>query len=160
MLKSLETLIGSALALGALLLFLSGMVSRYFSLGLGGGWVAEVTIYLVVWGVLLSAAGCVAEREHIRADFFLRLAGDRFRHFADIAAAVAGLAFCMAMVWFGWKVVAFALAWDERGLSYLQIPMAWFYAALPVSMAFCSLRYLIELASVLRRRGGHPPYET
>ena len=30
-------LVGSVLVLGALLLFLSGMVSRYFSLGLGGG---------------------------------------------------------------------------------------------------------------------------
>ena len=159
MLKSLESLVGSVLVLGALLLFLSGMVSRYFSLGLGGGWIAEVTIYLVAWGLLLSAAGCVAEQEHVRADFFLRMTGEGFRRIADLLASMAGLAFCLALGWFGWQVVDFALAWDERGPSYLQIPMAWFYAALPVSMAFCSLRYLIELIALLRGRHAPPAHE-
>ena len=159
MLKSLESFVGGALVLGALLLFLSGMVSRYFSLGLGGGWIAEVTIYLVAWGLLLSAAGCVAEQEHVRADFFLRMTGEGFRRIADLLASMAGLAFCLTLGWFGWQVVDFALAWDERGPSYLQIPMAWFYAALPVSMAFCSLRYLIELIAMLRGRHIPPAHE-
>jgi len=126
---------------------------------LGGGWISEVTIYLVAWGLLLSAAGCVAEQEHVRADFFLRMAGKRFRRIADFLASAAGLAFCLALAWFGWKVVTFALAWDERGPSYLQLPMAWFYAALPVSMAFCSLRYLVELTSMIRGRHGPPDHE-
>ena len=69
---------------------------------------------------------------------------------SNILASFAGLAFCLALTWFGYKVVAFALAWDERGPSFLQIPTAWFYAALPVSMAACSLRYLIELVGLIR----------
>lgn len=148
--RTVESAIGSTITLAALVLFLWGMVARYFSLPFGGGWVSEVAIYLVAWGLLLSAAGCVAEREHVRADFLLRMAGPRFRWLADLLAAAAGLAFCLALTWFGWKVVEFALAWDERGRSYLQIPMAWYYAALPVSMAACSLRYLIELITILR----------
>ncbi len=149
--RPIEGPIGSAIALMALLLFLSGMVARYFSLPFGGAWISEVTIYLIAWGLLLSAAGCVAEREHVRADFFLRLTGPRFRRIADLLASIAGLAFCLAMAWYGYQVVEFALAWDERGPSYLQIPMAWYYAALPVSMAACSLRYVIELVVILRR---------
>lgn len=148
--KSLESLAGSAVILAALLLFLSGMVARFFSLSFSGGWITEVTIYLVAWGLLLSAASCVAERDHVRADFFLRLFGPRLRRSAEILAAAAGFAFCLALGWFGWKVVVFALAWDERGPSYLQLPMAWFYAALPVSMVACSLRYLIELFGLIR----------
>ena len=154
MLRSIESLIGSILALMALLLFLTGMVSRHYSLGLGGGWINEVTIYLVSWGLLLSAAGCVAEREHVRTDFFLRMVGPKFRYLADLLAALAGLIFCLALAWYGWQVVQFALAWDERGPSYLQIPMAWYYAALPVSLGLCSLRYLFELVSHLRAGEG------
>lgn len=63
---------------------------------------------------------------------------------------MAGLAFCVLLAWFGWKVVQFALAWDERGPSFLQIPTAWFYAALPVSMLACSIRYCLEIVSLLR----------
>ncbi|WP_112324345.1 TRAP transporter small permease [Oceanibium sediminis] len=150
--KSVEGYIGSVLALCALVLFLLGMVLRLISHPWSGGWIQEITIYLVAWALLISAAACVANGEQIRADFFLRLTGPRFVHVANILASLAGLAFCVALTWFGYKVVAFALAWDERGPSFLQIPTAWFYAALPVSMAACSLRYLIELIALIRQR--------
>lgn len=154
--KAVESYIGNAFVLGALLLFLYGMLARTFSLPLSGGWIGEVTIYLVVWGLLLSAAGCVARGEHVRADFFLRAAGSRFRRRADVLAAAAGLAFCLALAWFSWEVVLFALAWDERGPSYLQIPTAWYYAAMPLSMAACSIRYLIALIALLSGAAGRP----
>lgn len=148
--NSPESLFGGLLALVAVLLFVSGMILRFVSSPLSGGWITELTIYLTAWALLVSAAGGVAEREHIRVDFFLRMAGPRLRHAADILASVAGLAFCVLLAWFGWKVVQFALAWDERGPSFLQIPTAWFYAALPVSMLACSIRYCLEIVSLLR----------
>ena len=148
--RNLESYIGSLLVLSALLLFLSGMVFRLTSSPLSGGWIAEVSIYLVAWGLLMSAAGCVASGEHVRADFFLQKVGAGTRHAADILAAAAGLAFCLTLAWFGFKVVEFAFAWDERGPSFLQLPTGYYYAALPVSMALCSLRYLILLVSLLR----------
>ncbi len=147
--KTLESLFGAALVLSGLLLFLSGMVLRWLSSPYSGAWVEEVTIYLVVWGMLMSAASSVASNEHVRADFFLRLVGSRARHAADVLATLAGLAFCAGLAWFGWQVVAFALDWDERGPSMLQIPTAFYYAALPVSMALCSLRYAARLAKLL-----------
>ena len=108
--RNIESYIGSLLVLGALMLFLSGMVFRLLSLPLSGGWVAEVSIYMVAWGLLMSAAGCVASGEHVRADFFLQKVSPEKRHLADILAAAAGLAFCLALAWFGYKVVAFAFA--------------------------------------------------
>ena len=152
MLKNFESYIGSLLVLAALLLFLSGMVFRLISSPLSGGWIGEVSIYMVAWGLLMSAAGCVAQGEHVRADFFLTMTGAKTRHLADILAAAAGLAFCVALAWFGYKVVVFAFAWDERGPSFLQIPTGYYYAALPVSMAMCSVRYLILLIALLRGR--------
>lgn len=157
MLKNIESLLGAILVLAALLLFLSGMVLRYAAPTTGVGWIGEVTIYLVAWGVLLSAAGCVAHREHVRADFFIRMTGPAVRRWADSLGALAGLVFCAALAWFGYEVVAFSLMLDERGPSVLQIPMAYFYAALPVSMLACAIRYLIDLARHLT--GSHPPLE-
>ena len=150
MIKSIESIVGATLLILSLLVFLAGMILRLAGFSVGG-WIEEVTIYLVIWGLLLSAASCVAHAEHIRADFFLRLAGERFHHFADILASIAGLIFCLAMAWFGWQVVEFALAWDERGPSYLQIPTAWYYGALPVSMALCSIRYFMSLMSMIKK---------
>ena len=151
--KSIEAWVGSALLLSALLLFLSGMVFRGLSIDVSGDAITEVSIYLVVWGLLLSAAGCVAHREHIRADFFLRLTGQKLRAVAEVLASLSGLVFCAALTWYGWKVTEFAIAWDERSLSYLQLPMAWYYLALPISMAACTLRYMLELLSLARNGG-------
>ena len=114
MLKSIESIVGATLLILSLIVFLSGMVLRLAGFSVGG-WIEEVTIYLVVWGLLLAAASCVTYGEHVRADFFLRLIGERFRYFADILASVSGFLFCIIMAWFGWLVVEFALAWDERG---------------------------------------------
>jgi len=159
MAKNLESYLGSILVLAALGLFLSGMVLRLISSPLSGGWIAEVAVYLVAWGLLMSTAGCVANGDHVRADFFLRFAGPRTRHRADILAAATGMAFCLTLAWFGYKVVAFAFAWDERGPSILQIPTGYYYAALPVSMALCSLRYMVLLAALLRGRPAAPSGE-
>ena len=155
MFKSIESYVGGIIVLMALLLFLSGMVFRLTSSALSGGWVSEISIYMVTWGLLVSAAGCVAENEHIRADFFLRMTSPKLHYLADIFAALAGLIFCIVLAWFGFKVVEFAFAWDERGPSYIQIPTGYYYAALPVSMALCSIRYFILLAYLVR--GGLPP---
>lgn len=150
MIKTVESLVGAALVLTALFLFLGGMLLRWLGSPYGGGWIEEITIYLVAWGLLLSAASAVATNDHVRADFFLRMIGKRAHHVADLLAALAGMLFCFAMAWFGWEVVEFSLRWDERGPSILQIPTAYYYAALPVSMALCALRYLMKIIGYLR----------
>ena len=155
MLKSIESNVGGALILAALLLFLSGMVLRLISSPLSRGWIVEVSIYLAAWGLLLSAAGCVSEREHISADFFLKMTSVRTQHFAEILSAFTALIFCLSLAWFGTKVVQFAFAWDERGPSFLQIPTGYYYAALPVSMFLCSLRYFMLLTSLFKE-GNEP----
>lgn len=151
LLGNFEALLGAGLLLAALLLFLSGMGLRLTGSQYGGAWVEEVTIYLVVWSVLLATASVVAQNEHVRVDFFLGLVGPGLRNVSEVLAAAAGLAFCATLAWFGWKVVEFSLMLDERGLTILQIPTAWYYAALPASMALCSIRYVFALLTAVRR---------
>ena len=155
MFKSIESYVGGVLVLLALLLFLSGMLFRLTSSTLSGDWVSEISIYMVAWGLLVSAAGCVAESEHIRADFFLQMTSKKIHYLADVFAVITGLVFCAILAFFGLKVVEFAFAWDERGPSYMQIPTGYYYAALPVSMALCSIRYFLLLVYLVR--GGLPP---
>ena len=150
-LKTIESIGAAALILAALVLFLFGMVTRWLDTSIAGGWVEEVTIYLVTWASLLAAASAVALNEHIRADFFLRLIGPDLRYAADILASLTGLVYCVIMTWLGYLVVEFAIAWDERGSTILQIPRAYFYSALPVSLGFCALRYVLQITELVQR---------
>jgi len=153
-LRSPESAIAAVLGIVALLLFLTGMVLRLVAPGTVGGWIEEVTIYLIVWALLLAAAGCVREGEHVRADFFVRHLPPGGRKAADLMAVIAGLLFSAALAWFGWLVVDFAVMLDERGPSVIQFPKAYYYAALPVSMAVMALRYVVETVRILRSPAG------
>ncbi len=150
---TIESVFGAVLLLAALVLFLTGSGFRLIGISAGGGWIEEVTVYLVVWGVLLAASSVVAHNENVRVDIFLRLMGPRMRRRADILASLSGAAFCLVLAWFGWKVAEFSVLLDERGPSFLQIPMVWYYAALPVSMLLCGCRYVVELTTILRSDG-------
>ena len=145
LLRNFESSLASALLLAALMLFLGGMTARIAGFPVRGGWVVELTVYLVVWSLFVATAACVVHRDHVRADFFVLRMGPKWRHLAEIAAAAAGLAFCLMLAVTGWMTVEFALMLDERGPSAMQFRKAWYYLALPVSMALCSVRYAFVL---------------
>ncbi|MEM7047406.1 MAG: TRAP transporter small permease [Pseudomonadota bacterium] len=147
-----ESVLASLLILAGLVLFLVGMVMRALTPQIPSGWTGEITIYLVVWGLLVAACDCVARREHIRVDLIVRLVGPRWRRHIDLFSAVCGLIFSILLCIFGWQVVGFALRMDERSLTMLQTPQYLYYAALPCSLALASVRYLLDITQRLRAR--------
>lgn len=133
--------------LGGVALALSGfeIVTRYFAPQYAPDWGEEIIVYVVMWGIFLAGSSLVAENRHVRADIILRLMGTRGQRAAELFNAVLGLAFTAMLAWFGWQVVEFAILLDERSISSLKFPIAWYYLSLPVAMALMSLRYVIRL---------------
>jgi TRAP-type C4-dicarboxylate transport system permease small subunit len=160
--KPFETWLAAILAIGALLLFLSGSLLRTLAPSLIGGWVEEITIYLIGWALLLAAAGGVQTSHHVRTTFLVVHLPTSWQHAADILGYLASMVFSGLLVWMGWLVVDFALLLDERGPSILQIPKVYYYASLPIAMALMCLRYGLGLYRMIRFSdyqnddGGHP----
>lgn len=140
-------------ALGGIALVLSGfeIVTRYFVPAYAPDWGEEIIVYVVIWGIFLAGSGLVAENRHVRADIVVRLLPLAGQRAAEIFNALLGLAFTALLTWLGWEVVEFALLLDERSISSLKFPIAWYYASLPVAMALMTVRYVVRLWELLFR---------
>lgn len=140
-------------ALGGVALVLSGfeIVTRYFAPSYAPDWGEEIIVYVVIWGIFLAGSSLVAENRHVRADLALRMLGVGGQRAAELFNVSLGLAFTLMLAWFGWEVVEFALLLDERSISSLKFPIAWYYLCLPVAMTLMSVRYLVRLWELLLR---------
>lgn len=147
-----ESLVAALLAAIALVVFLYGMVARFAFPQLAPDWVLEVTIFLLVWAMLLSGSALAANGRHVRADLIV----SRFPRHVQLVLEAAGMlvatAFCAVLVASGIEVVQFAIDFDERTLNSLRIPMSYYYASVPVAFTLIALRFLMRFRTLLVTR--------
>lgn len=147
-----ESLVAALLAAVALVVFLYGMVARFAFPQLAPDWVLEVTIFLLVWAMLLSGSALAANGRHVRADLIV----SRFPRPVQLVLEAAGMLvatiFCAVLVASGVEVVQFAIDFDERTLNSLRIPMSYYYASVPVAFTLIALRFLMRFRDLLVTR--------
>ncbi len=148
-----EKFLVAMIAIAALAVFMYGMLARFLFPQLAPDWAAEITIFLVIWAVMLSASTLAGEHRHVRADLIIRLLPRASRIAAETFNLLISIVFCAAMVWSGYLVVDFALLLDERSLNTLRIPIVYYYACLPIAMALMTVRYALRLVELVRTKG-------
>lgn len=141
------------IAIAALVVFMYGMLARFLLPQLAPDWAGEVTIFLVIWAVMLSASTLAGQHRHVRADLIIRLLPRPSRVSAEVFNLLVSIAFCVAMTWSGYLVVDFAILLDERSASTLRIPIVYYYACLPLAMGLMSIRYTLRLVELVRSKG-------
>lgn len=153
---ALDRLIGwiAAAALGicfALLAF--SVFSRYVVPSLQPQWVFEVSVFLLVWAILLGVARIEKRAGHIRVDFLISRLGPRARIASQLLALVTGLAVSILFIYSGWIVVQDSLRWEE--MTEQGLPLWIFYAALSTSFAVHTL-FIIDRIILLVTTGSEP----
>jgi C4-dicarboxylate transporter DctQ subunit len=147
-----QALVGM-LGMVALALALWQVVSRYFFPRNSISYAEEVIVYLLIWAIMIVSSQLVRTDGHVRPDLVLHFASARVKRWMEIFNSSAGVVFCAALTWYGWRVVGTALAIDEHSATDLCFPMWLYDAALPVGALLMSMRYLIRLAGLLARSG-------
>ncbi|MGE0423523.1 MAG: TRAP transporter small permease [Reyranellaceae bacterium] len=137
-------LIGALGALG-LAIYLVQIAGRYLMPGVDTAWGEELTVYIMIWGTMLSASLLVREDGHVRADLLLRMLPAWRQRWIELVNCVIAIAFCAGLTWFG----AY-LSWDsfdlgERSNTSLGFPLWLYYACLPACAGLMTLRYVIRL---------------
>lgn len=147
-----ESLVSALLAAVALVVFLYGMVARFAFPQLAPDWVLEVTIFLLIWAMLLAGSGLAAQSRHVRADLIVSRFPRNVQLVLEAMGMLVAAVFCAVLVASGIEVVQFAIDFDERTLNSLRIPMSYYYACVPVAFALIGLRFLQRFVSLLRKR--------
>ena len=142
-----KTLIG-ILILSATLISFYTVMTRYL-LNYSPDWGEEVIIYLIIWGVFISASLLAEEREHVAATLLVERFPLKMRRFLAIFNALLAFGFCVLIFIFGLKIVGEAFLREERSLTALRFPVWIAYLSVVVGCALVSIRYVIRIHRLL-----------
>lgn len=126
--------------------FVTQIIFRYF-LNLPTGWSTELSLICWLWMVLWGTAFALKEKDEIRFDIFLSVAGPRVRRVMALIISAAAVALYALSLPGTWKYVTFMKV--ERS-SYLGIRLDWLYSIFVIFVVAIILRYLWLLWEALR----------
>ena len=99
------------------------VLSRYFFPQESIGYAEEVIVYLLIWATMIVSSDLVRTDSHVRPDIIRNIVPAAALRWMEAFNCVAAIAFCAALTWYGWQVVATAHRIDERSASDLQFSM-------------------------------------
>ncbi|MCB1357591.1 MAG: TRAP transporter small permease [Maritimibacter sp.] len=142
------------LALVAALLVVSESFIRFLAPAALPDWGAEMTVYLIGWAVMLSAARMVRDNMHVGVDLLTHSLSREKRLWFELFACVVGVVVSAVIIYAGIQMVEFAMRFHERGDSSIRFPMWLYYMAIPVGFALTAIQYVIRAVGLLSAREG------
>jgi TRAP-type C4-dicarboxylate transport system permease small subunit len=140
-----------ALVLAACVLTYS-VVVRYF-LKYSTDWQDEMSVFLIVGAVFMSAAAIQAQRGHIGIEAIVGLLPKRVNHVRILLVDVASLVFCGYFAWKSFTLLHEALVDDYHSSSTWAPPLWIPYSLMTAGMILLSVQLLLQVVAGIRRRG-------
>ncbi|WP_114391256.1 TRAP transporter small permease [Notoacmeibacter marinus] len=135
------------LALGIVAIKLNETALRVFYPRGLPDWGAEVSTYMMAWGLMLSLPVLVLRGENIAADFLANQIPDKVRHAIGLGEDIAGAVFCAFVAWGGHLATELAQRLGQISDTSLQFPMWMYILAVPVGFGLSSVAYVLRLAA-------------
>lgn len=129
---------------GALLIALLSVAARYLRFDAIFDWTDELTIMLLIWGMMLTTLRTTVEGKHISVDLLTHGRTGRLVSIIKAFSLLALLAFSLVLAVSGGLVTYDAVLLGERTESSLRLPTAIYFAALPVGMGLVALGVIIN----------------
>jgi TRAP-type C4-dicarboxylate transport system permease small subunit len=142
--------LAGTLLCAAIVINFANVIARYFFFE-ALYWAEEVLIYMILWGVMLSAATITYQGLHIRMDLFSTMLGSPAREFVGALTAVLMIAASAYVVMQSYQVLG--LYWQSGQVSITaNIPLIVPHIALPIGFVLIVLAVLVRLASYITGR--------
>ncbi len=127
------------------------VVTRYF-LHLSTDWQDELSVFLIVGSVFMSAAAIQAQRGHVAIEAIVSVLPPRANYARQVAVDVAGMLFCGYFAWKSWTLLA--EAWTENFHSGSTWgPPLWIpYSLMAAGMTLLTVQLLLQVAAELPLR--------
>ena len=128
------------------------VIVRYF-LKISTDWQDEMSVFLIIGAVFMSAAAIQAARGHVAIEAITGLLPPHVNMVRQILVDAASLAFCAFFTWKSWLLLA--EAWEEGFHSgSTWAPPLWIpYVLMTAGMMLLSLQILLQLMHGLARGG-------
>ena len=107
-------------------------------------WSEELSRYLQVYITFFGTAYGIRTGAHLGIEAFTLLMPKKLRKVVAILAQVVSLCVCALILKFGADIVSKQMV-SHQVSPAMRIPMWSVYIAIPIGMAFCILRYIVEI---------------
>jgi TRAP-type C4-dicarboxylate transport system permease small subunit len=144
-------------ALSSVALVLAGFVLTYsvvvrYFLKFSTDWQDEMSVFLIVGAVFMSAAAIQAQRGHIGIEAIVGLLPKRVNRVRVILVDAASLAFCGYFAWKSITLLQEAITDDYHSSSTWGPPLWIPYSLMAVGMVLLSVQLLLQVIAGLRGR--------
>jgi len=111
-------------------------------------WGDEAVRLMVLWIAMVACIAAALEDRHISIYVLSRFLPPRIKAFAAAVVDLFTASVCLALAWFGWDMVQFAV--EGGDLLLVDMPAWIFQAIVPAAFLLMAWRYLIWVARRLR----------
>jgi TRAP-type C4-dicarboxylate transport system permease small subunit len=115
-------------------------------------WQTEFVTYSVVAATFLGSPYVLMRRGHVNVDLIPLYLPHKARMILAVAAALAALAFCLALTWATFHFWQAAWAQGQRSQTVWGPPLWIVYLPMLVGMVLLCLQYLAEILALLSGR--------
>ena len=126
------------------------VVVRYF-LKYSTDWQDEMSVFLIVGAVFMSAAAIQAQRGHIGIEAIVGLLPDRVNRVRVLVVDAASFAFCGYFAWKSVTLLHEAIVDDYHSTSTWAPPLWIPYSLMAAGMILLSVQLLLQVIAGLRR---------
>ena len=150
--NQLIVIVSSVALLGAALVLTYSVVVRYF-LKFSTDWQDEMSVFLIIGAVFMSAAAIQARRGHVAIEAIVGLLPPRVNRVRQIAVDIASLVFCGFFAWKSWILLEEAIVENFHSGSTWGPPLWIPYSLMTIGMTLLSLQLLLQVIAQIRSRG-------
>jgi TRAP-type C4-dicarboxylate transport system permease small subunit len=129
--------------------------SRYF-LHWSTDWQDELSVFLIVGAVFMSAAAIQANRGHVSIEAIVGLLPPRVNRVRQLLVDIASFAFCAFFAWKSWILLDEAVVENFHTESTWGPPLWIPYSLMTVGMTLLSLQLLLQVVVALAPRRPAP----
>src|SRR6202162_5608506 len=144
-------IVSSVALVGAACVLTYSVASPYF-LHFPTDWQDELSVFLIVGAVFMSAAAIQARRGHVAIEAIVGLLSPRVNAVRQWLVDVASLAFCGFFAWESWALLDEAWVEDYHSGSTWGPPLWIPYSLMAVGMTLLGLQLLLQVAKPLLGR--------
>ena len=127
------------------------VVVRYF-LKISTDWQDEMSVFLIVGAVFMSAAAIQAGRGHVAIEAIIALLPARVNRARQMLVDAASFLFCAYFAWKSWLLLVEAWTEGFRSGSTWAPPLWIPYSLMTVGMMLLSLQILLQLVAEVSER--------
>ncbi|MBV9260635.1 MAG: TRAP transporter small permease [Pseudolabrys sp.] len=143
-------LISSVALVVASMVLTYSVASRYF-FHFSTDWQDEVSVFLIVGAVFMSAAAVQSRRGHVAIEAVSALLSKRANRVRLFAVDIATLLFCSYFAWKSWSLLREAVEEGYRTSSTWQPPLWIPYSLMTAGMILLSVQVLLQALTQISR---------